>query len=224
MQGKFKELLAFIQELLSRLSEEKLALFRDFLKETGIEEKEVEKAKIDDEEFKDVLKSLEYDRKVKDAVAQTEPPAHIKEHISKTIKEAKAKVKEFFEPHNPDKKTLIIKDRFDHSFLVTVSREFFEKDPRILPSEENTYEFEIGCYYRKEMKRLEVTLYSQLAIVEKEIPSVRTDNFIIFDKFAGYLGLGGSDKSVQFSAVISDGEISYSYDCDAFWTKHIPME
>ena len=224
MQEQFKELLAFILKLLTRLSKEKLALFKDFLKESGIEETEIGKVKVEDEEFKDVLKSLEYDKKVKDALQEMEPPAHIKEYIDKTIKEAKTKVKEYFEPRNPDKKALVIKDRFDHSFLVTVNREFFDKDPRILPSEENSYKFEISCYYRKEMKRLEVTLYSQLAVIEKEIPSVRTDNFTIFDKFAEHLGLGGADKSVQFSAVISDGEISYSYDCDAFWTNRIPME
>jgi|GEM_PF-3775503 len=224
MQERFKELLAFMQDLLSGISQEKLALFSDFLKETGINNSEIEKVKVEDKEYKEVLKSLSYDKKVKDALKESEPPEHIKEYIAKTIKEAKIKVKEFFEPHNPDKKALSIKDRFDQSFLVTVNRDFFEKDPRLSPSEENTYEFEFSCYYRKEKACLEITLYSQLAVKENEIPSVSTDNFTIFDKFARHLGLGDADKSVQFSAIISGGEITYSYDCDAYWTKRIPME
>jgi len=224
IQAGLAELLAFIKDMLSDISKDKLSLFKGFLKDAGIKDSDMEGVKVEDDLLKDAIKSIQYDKKVKDALKQAEPPAHVNEYINKTIKDAKSKIEDFFKVNATSKKNFAINDRFDHSFSVTASRGFFDKDERIMPNEQDTYEFELSCYYRKEKPRLEITLYSQFKVKEDCVTSVGSDNFVLFDKFAQKLGFKAPEKSVQFSAVISDGEVSYNNDCDAYWTKHINME
>jgi hypothetical protein len=223
MQEKHKELLVFMRDIVTGISEEKIELFSDFLKDIGTDEKDIAGVKVKDEAYKDVLKSLSYDKKVRAALLEAEPPDHIRESIEKTIKTLKEKAKEFFKSHNAERKASI-KDRLDNSFSITAERGLFERDNRIARSEDDAYAFEISCYYRKENKRIEITLHSQFKVEGDSITSVGSDNFTIFDELAEHLGFRKADKSVQFNAIISDGEVSYNNDCDAYWTRHVDME
>ena len=81
MQEKHKELLVFMQDIVAGISAEKLELFSDFLKDIGIDAKDITGVKVKDEEYKDVLKSLSYDKKVRAALEDAEPPECIRESI-----------------------------------------------------------------------------------------------------------------------------------------------
>ncbi|MCM8771418.1 MAG: hypothetical protein NC936_06130 [Candidatus Omnitrophica bacterium] len=101
-------------------------------------------------------------------------------------------------------------------------KELQQNCPRF-PNKEDVYEFELKYYWRKEKKTLEVTLYSRLKIREEAISTVTTDNFTIFDKFAEYIGFTNTDKSVQFNAIIVDGEVIYNNDCDIYYRNIFHM-
>jgi hypothetical protein len=223
MREKHKELLVFMRDIVAGISAEKLELFSNFLKDIEIDAKDIAGIKVKDEAYKDVLKSLSYGNKVRAALLDAEPPDHIRENIEKTIKTLKENAKEFFKSHNAERK-VSIRDRLDNSFSIIAERGLFERDNRIAKSEDDAYAFEISCYYRRENKRIEIALHSQLKVEEDSITSVGSDNFTIFDKLAEHLGFRKDDKSVQFNAIISDGEVSYNNDCDAYWTRHVDVE
>jgi hypothetical protein len=225
MKEKFKELLSFMQKLFSYIPKEKRALFDEFLKEIGIEKKFIEETKIKDKDFKKILKSLYYDKKLENSLKKSEPPQNIRDYIKKSLKELKAKIKEFFKPYKPNKNNLIIKEKFEDTLSIIVSRRFFREDNRILPTKENTYNFELSYYYRKEEKRLELELKTRFKVKESEINSLSesSSNLTIFDDFANYLGFSNEEKSVQFNAIVSEGDIDCSNDCDVYWLKFINM-
>jgi len=225
MKGKFKELLSFMQKLFSYIPKEKRALFDEFLKEIGIEKKFIEETKIKDKDFKKILKSLYYGKKVENSLKKSEPPKNIQDYIKKSIKELKAKIKEFFKPYKPNKNNLIIKEKFKDTLSIIVSRRFFNEDDRILPTKENTYNFELSYYYRKEEKRLELRLKTHFKVKESEIRSLSesSSNLTIFDNFANHLGFSNEEKSVQFNAIVSEGDTACSNDCDVYWFKVIDM-
>jgi len=224
MGHKYGVLLGFFYSALKDTSEEGLAIFRELLKDLKADEDEIRKAKIDDEGMKCTLKDIGYSKKIRKALEEDEPPAHVKGYIDIFLTETSARAKVFFAELKPEPKSYSVKERSENAIEIIASRALFHKDKRILASEESVFRFELRCHYRKDKKRLCVTMSVRLEVEKGEISRIGSSNLVLFDKFIGSLGLNeGFNKSVQFSATVSEGQTLCDNTCEVYWTKELEM-
>ena len=224
MSHKYDALLGFFYSALKDTSEEGLAMFRELLKDLKADEEEIRKAKIEDEGMKRALKDIGYSKKIRKALEEDEPPEYVKGYIDTFLTETSVKAKTFFAELKPEPKSYSVKDRFENAIEIISSRALFQKDKRILAAEEDVFRFELSCYYKKDKKRLGVTMSVRFKVEESEISKVDSSNFTLFDKFISSLGLEeGFSKSVQFSATISEGQTIYDNTCEVYWSKELEM-
>ena len=224
MGHKYDALLGFFYSALKDTSEEGLTVFRELLKDLKADEDEVRKAKIEDEGMKRALKDIGYSKKIRKALEEDEPPEYVKGYIDTFLTETSVKAKAFFAELKPEPKSYSVKDRFENAIEIISSRALFQKDKRILAAEEDVFRFELSCYYKKDKKRLGVTMSVRFKVEESEISKVDSSNFTLFDKFISSLSLEeGFNKSVQFSATISEGQTIYDNTCEVYWSKELEM-
>lgn len=221
---KYEVLFGFIYSVLKDTSEDGLAMYKELLKDLKVDEDEVRKAKTEDEGMKRALKDIGYSKKIRKALENDEPPEHVKGYIDTFLAETSAKAKAFFAELKPEPKSYSVKDRFDSAIEIIASRSLFQKDKRILAAEEDVFRFELSCYYSKEKKRLGVNMSVRFKVEESEVAKIGSPNLTLFDKFILSLGLEeGFNKSVQFSATISEGQTIYDNTCEVYWSKELEM-
>jgi len=221
---KYDVLFSFLYSVLKDTSEDGLAIYKELLKELKVDEDEIKKVRIDDDGMKRALKDIGYSKKIRKALEEDEPPDHVKGYIDTFIAETAAKAKIFLAEFKPEPKSYSVKDRFENTLEITASRSLFQKDKRILAAEEDVFRFELSCYYRKERKRLGVTMSVRFKVEDSEITKIGSSNLTQFDKFISSLSLDeGFNKSVQFSATISEGQTIYDNTCEVYWNKELEM-
>jgi len=222
--SKYDTLFSFFYSVLKDASEEGLTMYKELLKELKVDEEEARKAKIEDEGMKRALKDFGYSKKIRKALEEDEPPEHVKGYVDTFLVETAVKAKAFFAELKPEPKSWSVRDRFENAIEVVASRALFQKDKRILAAEEDIFRFELSCYYRKEKKRLGVTMSVRFKVEEGEVSKIGSSDITLFDKFIGSLGLEeGFNKSAHFSATISEGETLCDNTCEVCWIKELEM-
>ncbi|MCM8796690.1 MAG: hypothetical protein NC923_02250 [Candidatus Omnitrophica bacterium] len=220
---KYHELIAFFYSVLNKASREKFLLFKDFLKELEIDEDKIRRIRLKDEILLDILTDIYYSKKIKQSLKEFEPPGNVQEYINKVLHEVKEKAFDFFKRHQAKQDEFSIKEESQARLLITADRRFFPQDERILPKDKNVFNFELSCFYRKATKHLEISFSTRFDVKEKEISDMDSSNVTLFDEFIQAIGLSEFDKSVQFNAIYSDGQIIYDNNCEVYWTKKEKM-
>ncbi len=215
---KYKELLSFFWTVLKKTSKEKFLLFKEFLKDIGINEVDILKEKVDDENLKDVLEDIDYSKKIRKSLKRYEPPKKVKVYIEEFFLMVKDKMYAFFSQYNPKNNELFIR-RIDGRLIIEAVRKFFPSDERILSDDKNTFIFELSCFYRRERKQLEMSFWCRFKVKKECIPEMKFENVTLFDEFIEAIGLSDFDKSVQFAGSYSEGEMSYDNTCEVSWVK-----
>lgn len=222
--GKYDVLLNFFYCVMKDASDEGLAVYKDLLAELKADEANLRKAKIEDEGMKRTLKDISNSKKIRKALEEDEPPDYVKGYVDSFLSEVSAKAKAFFAELKPEPKSYFVRDRFENAIEIIASRALFQKDKRILAPDEGFYRFELSCDYRKEKRRIVITVSVQFEVGEGEAPKIGSANLTIFDGFIAALGLGKDlDKSVRFSATISEGRTLCDNTCEACWFREMEM-
>lgn len=224
MPQRHNALLGFFYTVIKDTSKEGLAEYREFLREMHLDEDEVRKARIDDEDMKQVLKGIGYSKKIRQAIEEDELPEHVRAYIGTFLSFAESGARAFFAGLKPKPKSYTVKEMFDNAIQIIAARSFFSHDKRILAAQEDVFRFHLGCYYIKPKKELSVSMTVRFEVEEKEIRRVSSEDLILFDNYIEAIGLGdGFAKSVQFNATVSEGETFYDNICEVSWTKTLEM-
>jgi len=226
MAERINELLGFFHSALDSADSEHRQAFREILDKLAVAEKDIKNLEVEDEKLKDILKAIYYNEKIKKALKELEPPQKVRVYIDELVLEAKNKVKEFLSSSEPKAGKVFIKDENDTHFSLTVGREYFEEDKRIIPTIENVYKFDFSGYYDKDKQELRVSFSTSFQVKEKEISDISAVNLNIFDSLAKALGFScePSDKNAYFNATVAENETFCDNTCNVEWVKKIKKE
>jgi len=218
MDKKELELMVFVSVVVQKAAPEYGPAFSRITKCLGVKDAQL-KSVLLPEEFKSIIRDVGYCLRIERALKKYSPPRHVKRIIDKLLNEAKRNAELFGRNKGRKEKSCFIHQALENRLYIEADKSLFPSDSRIMDSPDKRYKFELGCFYHRESRALEISLTIRLGVKEGSIRETDTDNLTIFDSFAKAIGFKNADKSVQFDAMYSDGETFIDNNCRITWSQ-----